>query len=185
MNKQVRIILAVSIISALCGLILGFVYDKTRSIIAEAERADFLSGLSEVLPPYDNFPDKDVLEIKGTNVYEAKIGDKSAGYAVIFSSGKGYGGNIYVLVGMDMSGKVSGAVVLKHKETPGLGDKISNKSFLSSFKGLSDPNIIAVKKDGGVIDQFSGATMSPRAVADAVRRALEFMRENFISEEKK
>lgn len=72
---------------------------------------------------------------------------------------------------------------MQHKETPGLGDKITDSEFLSAFKGLSNPNVIAVKKDGGIIDQFSGATMSPRAVAEAVREALSFFRQNFVSEE--
>lgn len=185
MNKQLNIILAVTAVSTLCGLILGVAYNQTRAAIAEAERADFLACLSEVLPPYDNDPDKDAREIKGTTVYEAKNRGKPSGYAAVFSSGKGYGGYIYVLVGMDAEGKVSGVAVLKHKETPGLGDKISGKDFLGVFKGLSDPGIIAVKKDGGIIDQFSGATMSPRAVSDAVSRALEFMRDNFVSEKKR
>ena len=62
--------------------------------------------------------------------------------------------------------------IIYHSETPGLGDKITNKSFLDLFQGFTVNDKIAVKKDGGTIEQFSGATISPRAVAAGVKDSL-------------
>ena len=181
MSKYIKIIASVTFVSFVCAFILAWAYNDTKNAIEDAYRLDFLSSLSAVLPEYDNFPDEDVVNIDGKTVYIAKKHGTIVGYSVVFSSNKGYSGTVEVIVGMDTYGRVSGAFVLQHKETPGLGDKISHSDFLSSFVGLSEPETIAVKKDGGVIEQFSGATMSPRAVAEAVSGALSFLRENFIT----
>ena len=88
----------------------------------------------------------------------------------------GYSGNIYILVGMDRDGRVHAIRVTNHHETPGLGDGIvKNHKWVNSFagKGLTGTRW-AVKKDGGDFDQFTGATISPRAVVKAVKKALEF-----------
>src|SRR3989338_8845266 len=71
--------------------------------------------------------------------------------------------------------------ILSHKETPGLGNKIMKEEWRSQFKGrsLEDGHIFAVKKDGGDINQFSGATISPRAVVDAVKKGLDIYNKEF------
>ena len=92
----------------------------------------------------------------------------------------GYSGEISLIVGVDVDGSVAGVRVLSHKETPGLGDKIDlNKSnWILGFDGKSllHPQASGwqVKKDGGEFDQFTGATITPRAVVDAVYRTLEY-----------
>ncbi len=100
--------------------------------------------------------------------------------AVAFETvGQGYAGPIRVLLGIGTDGRILGARVLSHSETPGLGDKIeiSRDDWISAFNGLSlgdpPPERWAVKKDGGVFDQFSGATITPRAVVAAIKGGLE------------
>jgi electron transport complex protein RnfG len=94
----------------------------------------------------------------------------------------GYSGDIRLLVGINRDETIAGVRVLSHKETPGLGDKIepSKSDWLDSFVGRSssgpgDTNW-AVKKDGGQFDQFTGATITPRAVVNATGRALQYFR---------
>lgn len=181
-NNTFKMVLILTLIASLSALILAFIYDITKAPIAEAYRQEFVKGLKVVLPPFDNEPDIDFKEIKGHKVYLAKKGEETIAYAIKSISEKGYSGNIAVLVGVDLKGKVSGIEVLQHAETPGLGDKIQDKPFRDSFIGLSVKDKIAVKMDGGVIDQFSGATISPRAVAEAVTIGVEFVTHEVIEE---
>jgi len=103
-------------------------------------------------------------------------------HSVIFPviSKDGYTTDIHMLVGIKLDGTVAGVRIVQHKETPGLGDKIETKksNWVLSFneKSLSSPtlDVWKVKKDGGEFDQFTGATITPRAVVGAVRKALEF-----------
>lgn len=96
----------------------------------------------------------------------------------------GYSGDIKLIVGVDRKGEITGVRVTKQNETPGLGDKIesSKTPWIFGFNGksLEDPGKKrwAVKKDGGVFDQFSGATITPRAVVGAVHLALEYVRQH-------
>jgi len=96
----------------------------------------------------------------------------------------GYTGAIDMIVGVNRDGSVAGVRVLNHRETPGLGDKVDlrKSDWVLDFEGhtLSDPppHGWAVRKDGGVFDQFTGATITPRAVVAAVERALQFARDN-------
>jgi electron transport complex protein RnfG len=87
-------------------------------------------------------------------------------------------------MGIDKKGEILGVRVISHTETPGLGDKIeiSKSKWILSFNGKSLDNVgfekWAVKKDNGIFDQFSGATITPRKVVLAIRRGLEFYRAN-------
>ena len=92
----------------------------------------------------------------------------------------GYSGDIRALVGVRQDGTVAGVRVGAHRETPGLGDKVDirKSDWVTDFnsRSLADPALPGwnVKKDGGVFDQFTGATVTPRAVILATRRALEY-----------
>jgi len=96
----------------------------------------------------------------------------------------GYSGDIRLLIGVDRGGLVTGVRVLEHHETPGLGDPIEARrsDWIHRFTGLSlgRPPLAQwrVKKDGGMFDQFTGATITPRAVVGAVRRALQEFEQN-------
>lgn len=95
----------------------------------------------------------------------------------------GYSGDIRMIVGVNADGTVAGVRVLVHNETPGLGDKVDLKKsdWILSFNGKSLQNPSAnqweVKKDGGEFDQFTGATITPRAVVRQVRKTLEYFAE--------
>lgn len=157
----------------------------TRDAIAEREAEDLLASLAQVIPPalHDNdlLADTLVLEASGggaLTVYRGRQGFDVT--AVAYSvTGKGYAGPIEILLGIDPAGRVLGARVLSHTETPGLGDKIeiARNDWITSFDGrsLGDPPAAewAVKRDNGIFDQFSGATITPRAVVQAVRGGLE------------
>ena len=96
----------------------------------------------------------------------------------------GYTGKIHSIVGIFADGSVAGVRVLQHRETPGLGDKVELKKspWILSYNGksLSDPGTQGwnVKKDGGDFDQFTGATITPRAVVKSVYAALEYFNAN-------
>jgi len=93
----------------------------------------------------------------------------------------GYSGPIQLLIGVRADGALAGVRVLSHKETPGLGDGIDEKRspWILAFTGksLSDPGPDGwkVKKDGGAFDQFTGATITPRAVVKATHKFLEYV----------
>lgn len=97
----------------------------------------------------------------------------------------GYTTHIRLLVGIDANGQIVGVRTVEHKETPGLGDKVDHRKsdWILSFNhtSLSQDIHWAVKKDGGDFDQFTGATITPRAVVAAVERALQFFQQHQAS----
>jgi electron transport complex protein RnfG len=168
-------------------------YSGTRDIIAEAQRAALEASLNQLVPAdrYDNRVTEDRIEVVdpewlGTDqpvaVYRArKNGQPVALFATPFAP-DGYSGPIQLLVGVYADGALAGVRVLAHKETPGLGDGIEEKRspWILAFAGksLESPQSERwkVKKDGGVFDQFTGATITPRAVVKATRKFLEYVR---------
>ncbi len=173
------------------GLLLG-VMQLTKEDIAEAKRQAMIAAFNQVLPEkhYNNNPLQDTKQVVseehfGTSepvtIYRARLNGKPVGVIFETIAPDGYTGNIHILIGVFKDGRVSGVRVIRHKETPGLGDKIEirRSDWITAFDGqyLSANNADKwrVKKDGGKFDQFTGATITPRAVVNAVRRALEFI----------
>ncbi|TXH74933.1 RnfABCDGE type electron transport complex subunit G [Thiobacillus sp.] len=176
-------------------LLLGSVVLLTSGALALASRTtgddiqaatarDLKQSLSQVLPgQYDNDLLHDTIQIASPDgdvtVYRARRAGRVE--AVVFQTlGHGYGGAIVCVMGVSRDGTLLGVRILSHKETPGLGDKIdpAKSRWIYAFDGksLGDPpaDKWAVKKDGGVFDQFSGATITPRGVVRAVKNGLEF-----------
>ena len=156
----------------------------THPKIVEAEERDLQASLAEVLPAgfADNELLKDTISLTGDDgkpvtIYRARKAGSITG-AVFQTVGRGYGGEMIVLIGVDAKGTLLGARVIRHKETPGLGDKIelAKSKWIRDFEGksLESPPAEkwAVKKDGGVFDQFAGATITPRAVVKAVKEGM-------------
>lgn len=172
-------------ISLLVSAALAWAAASTQTAIQAAEAKDLRDSLSEVLPAglADNDFLKDTLTLERDGqpvlIYRARLGGELKA-AVFRVTGRGYAGEIQILMAVDMTGRALGVRVLKHAETPGLGDKIEIKKddWVSGFNGksLADPvpEKWAVKKDGGVFDQFAGATITPRGVVKAVKGGLEF-----------
>ncbi len=178
--------ISLGVMALLASAALVFAVAGTRDRIVAAEARDLQTSLLQVLP--ENFADNDLLadtlEIGGDNgtkklVYRARRKGEVAA-AIFQTSARGYAGDVLVLIGVDSAGVLLGARVIKHAETPGLGDKIdlAKSPWILAFNGLSlatlPPAKWAVKKDGGVFDQMAGATITPRAVVRAVREGLEF-----------
>lgn len=143
--------------------------------------------LDQVVPTdlYDNNIQQECLLVsdaralgndKPHHLYVARKGDQPVAAALETTAPDGYSGAIQMLVGADFQGKVLGVRVIEHHETPGLGDKIELRisDWINSFNGKvvhgADDKAFAVKKDGGEFDQFTGATITPRAVVNATKR---------------
>jgi electron transport complex protein RnfG len=187
---------------ALAGTgLLAYTHEATRAPIASAEEAVKLKLLNQVLPPkiHNNdlladagpLPANSLLgtEEAGT-LFRARQGDRVTGVALEAIASNGYGGKIRLIIGIAPDGRVLGVRVVAHNETPGLGDfiEIGKSDWIRTFDGrrLSrDAAEWRVKKDGGTIDSMAGATITPRAVVEAVHRALEYFaarRESLLGE---
>ena len=191
LNGVLRLVLVLTLITAGAGLILSLVESVTREPIAEQRRLATLRALKAVLPPADNSPDEDTVQLligqdrRGRDMmrtfFRGRQEGELSGIAFEVVAPDGYSGNITVMVGVKPEGTVAGIEILNHNETPGLGDKIELPAFKGIFVGKSLENADwRVKKDGGEFDQITGATISPRAVVGAVRIGLEFFRDHRI-----
>ncbi|MGD8938745.1 MAG: electron transport complex subunit RsxG [Gammaproteobacteria bacterium] len=156
----------------------------------ELRRAeDVKRSLSQVIHPdmYTNDLLGDVVQLhindETKTVHIARSDNKVVAVAFEMVS-EGYSGAITVMIGINRKGELLGARVLSHSETPGLGDKIEaeKSNWIFSFDGLSlaSPGEAQwkVKKDGGYFDQFTGATITPRAVVKAIKTGLEIFKAN-------
>ncbi|MFQ5518382.1 MAG: RnfABCDGE type electron transport complex subunit G [Mariprofundus sp.] len=180
-REQVHMVIALFLVAAIAAVLLGLTDIVTREPIAAAQKKALHTALQQVLPEHANDPQLDVITIgaadSAVQVYPAKAANGDVlGLAWEVVAPDGYSGSIRILVGLKRDGHIHAIRVISHKETPGLGDGIvKNNSWLGSFvqQGL-DSKIWKVKKDGGDFDQFTGATITPRAVVKAVKGALEF-----------
>lgn len=171
--------------AALTGLT-ALVNELTKSTIDEQAANQQKALFDQVIPSdvYDNDLQNSCFIVqapqlgKGSHrVFIARKGDTAVGAVMETTAPDGYSGGIQLLVGTDFSGKVFGTRVTEHHETPGLGDKIELRlsEWILHFAGKvihgEDDTAFAVKKDGGEFNQFTGATITPRAVVNAVKRA--------------
>ncbi|WP_394212736.1 electron transport complex subunit RsxG [Enterovibrio calviensis] len=166
----------------------------TKDTIAEQERLQLLQVLNQVIPKdlHDNALARQCTLVTspalGTDapmpVYVATKDGQPTALAIEAIAPDGYNGAIKVLVGIDTNNTVLGVRVLKHAETPGLGDKIdlNVSDWVLSFSDKplegADDKRWAVYKDGGQFDQFTGATITPRAVVNAARKAAWYAMQN-------
>jgi len=174
------------------GLV-AFTFDSTAEKIADNERRALLKSLNELVPEqrYDNDIFGDVVyvsnsELLGSSqavpVYRARKGGWPVAAVLAPVAPDGYSGAIRLLVAINVDGTLAGVRVVQHRETPGLGDAIEadRSDWILGFNGRSLSNPPAerwkVKRDGGAFDQFTGATITPRAVVKAVKEALLYFR---------
>lgn len=187
--------LALGAAAALCVAVLGFVNQLTHERIAQQRLSSKLAILSEVLPGTDAgatlladcvlVQDAELLGRDSAQaIYRWRPQDTLSAYIIETTAPDGYSGNIDLLVAVTPAGTVLGSRVLEHKETPGLGDKIElrRSNWILSFaqQQVTDDNSgqWAVRKDGGQFDQFTGATITPRAVISAVRKAALYIQQH-------
>ncbi|MEZ9404415.1 electron transport complex subunit RsxG [Vibrio sp. 10N.286.48.F5] len=166
----------------------------TKDQIKQQEQAQLLSVLNQVIPDdqHDNelFSSCTLVQAEelGTEqampAYIAKLNGEPSAIAIEAIAPDGYNGAIKVIVGMKTDGTILGTRVLSHQETPGLGDKIDLRvsDWILSFAGkqVTDSNLDRwkVRKDGGDFDQFTGATITPRAVVKSVKQAVQYVNQN-------
>lgn len=175
--------------------LVGLTFIQTEDDIIYNEKLTLLKKLNNIIPAesYDNDLLLDTITIPpsillGTEeeslVYRARKNNQNV--ATVYSSiaANGYNGPIHLLVGVRANGQLAGVRVVKHRETPGLGDvvSISHSNWILGFddKSLEQPDERGwkVKRDGGVFDQFTGATITPRAVVKAVHNSLLYFKKN-------
>ena len=183
--------------AAVTAGLIALTFQGTKERISAAERAAKQKALFEIFPA--NTHTNDLLESttalpkpmaealhvsEGTAANIVKNNDQTVGVIVPATAPDGYSGDIHMIIGINADGTLAGVRILSHKETPGLGDKVdlAKSDWVLSFnnKSLQNPNIErwAVKKDGGDFDAFTGATITPRAVVNQVKNALESYQAN-------
>jgi electron transport complex protein RnfG len=180
--------LGLAIFAAVTAGLIAVIQVTTKETISHNIQQARVKALHEILPrdQHDNDLLNDAIWVTGKalglNQPEEAFIAKKNGKAVVYffpvKALEGYTGPISLVVGIRTSGELAGIRVLQHQETPGLGDQIELKKsdWVLSFNGLSLTNPDAdgwkVQKDGGQFDQFTGATITPRAIVKAVHLAL-------------
>lgn len=182
--------------ATVCTLMVSLTYVLTKPVIERQEKLQTFAKVTEVLKDnaFDNNPLDNCVYVQDANIsgvdeslpiYRAtKNGEP---YALIYQTEtkQGYNGQIKLIAAVDASGAVQGVRTLTHQETPGLGDKIELEkdnwvlSFDDKLVGAIDDPHWFVKKDGGDFDQFTGATITPRAVVNQLRTSIVTINQQF------
>ncbi len=188
--------LGIGMFAILAAGIIAVTQISTKDQIAENIRAAQSRALFEIFPAdidphlFDHTielaADELNLEEEAVNGYQVIDGETVKGVILPVRSEEGYSGNIDLMVGINADSSIAGVRIISHKETPGLGDKIDRAkslwvdSFIGKIRQGSDDSRWAVKKDGGQFDQFTGATITPRAVVGAIGTAITYFENHRI-----
>ncbi len=192
-NSQILAIFAI-----ICTAIVGLVNELTKDEIKAQEQLQLLNTLHSIIDPsrYNNDITQDCVNLssplignstndkKMQTAYIARQDNQAIAIAMTSTAPDGYNGNIELIIAINMDGSVSGVRVLKHQETPGLGDEVElrKSNWITTFTGKKlfseKDNRWAVTKDNGIFDQFTGATITPRAVVKAVKKTLLYFKDN-------
>lgn len=185
-----KMLIALGCITVVAAAVLGATYVITKDTIKKEEQDALLNAIDKVAPQYDNDPvaekvmyklragDKDSVSLV---LYPVKLNKKLNGAVVESSSPNGFSGDIHIIYGFNADGSVRNYHVLKHAETAGLGAKMQDwfreKRGNQSIIGLNpQADSMGVKKDGGVVDGITGATITSRAFLSALRDASEALK---------
>ncbi len=175
-----------AVFAALTTALTAVVNELTKSTIAQQSALQQKQLFDQVIPPetYDNDPQQSCFVVSDPQLgagehrlFMVRKGEQPVGVIMEATAPDGYSGAIRLLIGADFTGNVLGVRVTEHHETPGLGDKIELRisDWITGFAGQhiagTNDSRWAVKKDGGQFDQFTGATITPRAIVNAVKRA--------------
>ena len=175
-------------------LFVSLTQDTTQEKIQYNEEQLLIKRLAELVSNYDNDILKEkydqVLMLHGIKqtigIYPAKRNGQTFAYLVEHTYPNGYNGSIRLLTGISVDETLLGVRVVAHKETPGLGDKIETRKsdWIKQFTGVSLSNPTQdnwkVKRDGGVFEAFTGATITPRAIVTASYQVLELFNKKFL-----
>lgn len=170
---------------------LAFTFNITHDKIAASEEAEKLNLIKQIVPQekFDNQIMQDTLSLaadpllgnsQATTAYRGRLQGQPSILVLEAIAPDGYSGKIRFIMALQYDGTISGVRVVKHKETPGLGDYIdaAKSDWIKGFNGISLTNRTdkdwKVKKDGGQFDYMTGATISPRAMIKAVHKASQY-----------
>lgn len=179
-SSFINLLLTLTIVTLVAALALGYVYQWTKEPIAKAQMAKQLKAIESVVQGYDNNPVTEKYKaitpdgIDSLEFFPAIKSGKLIGMAIKTRSVKGYSGDIWLMVGLSITGEIQNIVVIEHKETPGLGSKMTSPAFVNQFLNKNPEQLkLKVRKDGGDIDAISGATITSRAYSEAVQLAFD------------
>lgn len=177
----VQLVVVLGLITFICALLLGVVNSVTKDKIAQNNEDTRNEAMAVIMQDAETFEavevgeewtapaDKSQPPISG--VYEAQAGGETIGYCVEVKP-SGFGGELTMIVGINMDGTVAGAQVTEHGETPGLGAKAqTDPNWITQFAGQPADGSLAVTKDGGTINAITGSTITSRAVTLGVNTA--------------
>ena len=185
MNNILKFAITLAVFCGIASFGLGYVYSITEPRIAEQRRRAIQEALESVLPMANAIVPME--EITERTVYRAFASEDSSGPAsgyAFLSYGQGYSSKIQTMVGVDTAGIIQGIKVLYQQETPGLGAKVieinsgeTTPWFQRQFIKLS-AFTMALDKEGGTIRSITGSTISSRAVTDAIKKDVVWLRDN-------
>ncbi|MFC1957118.1 FMN-binding protein [Chloroflexota bacterium] len=158
--KQAFPMVLLTIVVAVCVSLLTYVDSITRDKIQAQEDEAIRTMLAEMFPEMSRYEFQD-------DIYTVFSDGSKLGYAFL-AIGKGYGGDINILVGLEDETTVKGIKIVSQEETPGLGTRITEPFFTDQFAGI-DIADIALSRDGGKIDAITSSTISSSAVVEALR----------------
>jgi len=185
-SNFINMVYVLFLVAAVAGLALGGVYNLTKEPIELAKKAKIENAIKVVLPEFDELkPSYSVMAIDGTKsedslrFSDAYKNGEYIGTSVETYTNKGFSGLIKLMVGFLPDGTISNISVLEHKETPGLGTKMTTPKFKDQFIGKNPKSFdLKVTKDGGNVDAITAATISSRAFCDATNRAYRTFEQN-------
>ncbi len=208
-GETIKLGVFLGLICGISACVLAFTDSMTKPAIKAASIQKNSKAISTLIQGFDNNPSQDAVAISSQGheiiFYPAKKEGSLLGFVAQSSSSKGFGGDVTVMLSMSPAGLIQNVIVVKHNETPGLGtvvtDRVLKKSIFDLFSGSKakegalPPNSVldsfrdlsvdsapwTVRKDGGKIESVTGATISSRAVTDAVN----IIAEAFKSEKEK
>ena len=171
-----NMVITLFVVTLIAAFALGGVYNVTKEPIALAKKARAEAAVKAVIPEFDTLKTFKVMAIDGTDSLTFNKGFKDGkivGTAIETFSNVGYDPTqIRIVVGFSAEGNILNTSVVQHKETPGLGTKMSSEKFKIQFQGKNPLKFnLRVKKDGGDVDAITAATITSRAFCDALTRA--------------
>ncbi|MEW5920087.1 MAG: FMN-binding protein [Bacillota bacterium] len=177
MRDNVRMVLTLLIIGAICGGLLSMVNGVTAPVIEARAKAQFLEALQGFFPAV---ADSKVTDIGGEEFYTCYDGSGNLMGVVASVTAKGYGGPISYDLAVDKGGAIIGIRIKSHTETPGIGDVIEKDKFQGKVIGLNFADPISAGVD---VDTISGATVTTSGVISSIRRVMNIVGEQFLGME--
>tara|TARA_R110002126_G_scaffold47687_5_gene133506 strand:- start:1047 stop:1694 length:648 start_codon:yes stop_codon:yes gene_type:complete len=193
-NPMIKNGLLLGLFALCCTGLVALVHALTSDTISLQQQKQLTLILNQIIPPqlHDNVLSEQCILVNsperlGTEAdlpaYLAYQGDQPVAIAIEAIAPDGYNGEIKLIIGVDNQGEILGVRTLSHQETPGLGDKIDlrKSDWVTHFSGKlfkDNTSMWKVKKDGGQFDQFTGATITPRAYVKAITKAMTFIEQH-------